>query len=131
MKMSNGTQRGSAPTPRNDDDSTTSTYTKSTPKTYDDDEDKVQSITIKKNNTHDDDGTAQHSPHVVDHGCLLALDDAITDINAPPHACTSSQPPNNRSTLHETPFRTTPRNCSNSAMKGLSGEKQVDMSVWC
>ena len=85
---------------------------KSTSKTDDNDDDnlKLQSFTEKKNSTHDDDGSTQHSPHVVDLGCLLALDDdASTDINVPLHACISSQPPNMRSTLQETPFRTLPR----------------------
>ena len=44
--------------------------------------------------------------HVVDHGCLLLT---MTPVTVPtstyrPHFCTSSQPPNIRSTLHETPF---------------------------
>ena len=98
-----------------------STHTKPTPKADDKDEDsdKYQGLTVTENY----DGATQHLPHAVDLGCLLLI---MTPVLTPtPHACTSSQPPNMRSTLHESFYCTALRNCSKSACS------RVGMGVWC
>ena len=83
-----------------------STHTKPTPKADDKDEDsdKHQGLAVTENY----DGATQHLPHAVDLGCLLLI---MTPVLTPtPHACTSSQPPNMRSTLHESFYCTALRN---------------------
>ena len=68
----------------------------------------------------------------VDHGYLLLTMTPVPTPTYPPHACTSSPPPNMRSTLlHESPYCTAQSNCSMTECRGYQGSSEWDMGVRC